>query len=217
MVVFTFQSNNHTATQSTFDTPCDPLAGGMDSGFMPNPMDSINPAPQVAMQVMVTTPLCKFGSRVSSVTGCMIANTRPPGFYCRQANHCGQGMTFSINPTLTNTQALFQAKAIQQKGAGKGSAITGNAGAQVGNGTAAAPAAPPAAAPAVPATPAGASAAPAAPAAAAPITQGTGTIQNGQCVCAVACGVGAFPAAAAQGLSAFGGMPGALPASMVEA
>jgi plastocyanin len=59
MVVFTFESKNHTATQSAFDTPCEKLAGGMDSGFQPNLNDTVNPPPQVAMQVMVTTPLCK--------------------------------------------------------------------------------------------------------------------------------------------------------------
>ncbi|KAI1863950.1 uncharacterized protein JN550_009229 [Neoarthrinium moseri] len=183
MVVFTFMSNNHTATQSAFATPCDPLAGGMDSGFQPNVNNTVNPAPQVAMQVMTTEPLW---------------------FYCKQAGHCGKGMTLSINPTAEKTQAMFQAMAIAQKGTGTGSAITGN-------GTAAAPA-PPAAAPA-----AGSSAAPAA--GAGTIQQGMGTLTPGagQCVCAVSCGAGAFPAVQAQGLGAFGGIPGALPASMVEA
>lgn len=60
MVIFTFMSTNHTATQSSFATPCDPLAGGMDSGFVPNKDNAIVPAPQVAMQVMVDTPICKF-------------------------------------------------------------------------------------------------------------------------------------------------------------
>jgi plastocyanin len=58
-VIFTFLSQNHTATQSAFETPCDPLAGGMDSGFQSNPNNTVNPPPQVAMQVMVSTPLCK--------------------------------------------------------------------------------------------------------------------------------------------------------------
>jgi plastocyanin len=58
-VIFTFMSQNHTATQSAFTTPCDALAGGMDSGFQPNANNSVNPPPQVAMQVQVATPLCK--------------------------------------------------------------------------------------------------------------------------------------------------------------
>lgn len=59
MVIFTFLEQNHTATQSAFTTPCEALAGGMDSGFMPNPNSSIVPPPQMAMQVTVGTPICK--------------------------------------------------------------------------------------------------------------------------------------------------------------
>jgi hypothetical protein len=62
-VVFEFQSKNHTVTQSAFNTPCKKLEGGMDSGFQPNPNNTISPPPQVAMQVMVSTPLCKFLAR----------------------------------------------------------------------------------------------------------------------------------------------------------
>jgi len=60
MVIFTFMSTNHTATQSAFTTPCEALTGGMDSGFMPNVNNSVTPPPQMAMQVTVATPLCKF-------------------------------------------------------------------------------------------------------------------------------------------------------------
>ncbi|KAI1633947.1 hypothetical protein F4809DRAFT_652242 [Biscogniauxia mediterranea] len=122
MVVFNFESMNHTVTQSTFATPCDPMAGGMDSGFQANPNNTVDPPPQVAMQVMTTEPLW---------------------FYCKQTGHCGKGMVFSINPTADKTQAMFQAAAIAQKGQGAGSAITGNttASAAAGAGAAASSAA----------------------------------------------------------------------------
>ncbi|ETS73418.1 hypothetical protein PFICI_15023 [Pestalotiopsis fici W106-1] len=186
-VVFTFESNNHTVTQSAFATPCDPLAGGMDSGFVPNVNNTVTPPPQVAMQVMVDTPLW---------------------FYCRQQGHCGKGMAMSINPTADKTQAMFQAMAIAQKGAGAGSAITGN-------GTAAAPAAGSSAAAASSAAATTAAGA----AATGSVQSGLGTLTpgTGQCVCAVSCGTGAFPAVQAQGVGAFGGFAGALPASMAEA
>jgi len=58
-VIFTFMSQNHTATQSAFATPCEALAGGMDTGFVANINNSVVPAPQVAMQVTVATPICK--------------------------------------------------------------------------------------------------------------------------------------------------------------
>lgn len=184
-------STNHTATQSAFATPCDILAGGMDSGFQPNPNNTVNPPPQVAMQVMVATPLCKIPLCSSNTQD---TNTRI-GFYCKQANHCGQGMTMSINPTADKTQAMFQAMAIAQKGKGAGTAITGGS-----NGTASA------------------SSSAAVSSATGNVQQGLGTLQpaTGQCVCAVSCGTGAFPAAQAQGAGAFGGFAGSLPAAMVE-
>jgi hypothetical protein len=59
MVIFTFESANHTVTQSAFNTPCEKLAGGVDSGFIPNINNSVTPPPQMAMQVTVATPICK--------------------------------------------------------------------------------------------------------------------------------------------------------------
>jgi plastocyanin len=64
MVVFTFLSQNHTLTQSAFATPCQPLSGGMDSGYQANPNNTVNPPPRLAMQVMVQEPLCE--SRIGS-------------------------------------------------------------------------------------------------------------------------------------------------------
>jgi plastocyanin len=104
MVVFTFDQQNHTVTQSAFNTPCVKLDGGMNSGFMANINNTISPAPQMAMQVTVATPLW---------------------FYCAQVGHCGKGMTFSINPTAAKTQAMFQQMAIQQNGTGTASPIVG--------------------------------------------------------------------------------------------
>ena len=64
MVIFQFMSMNHTVTQSPFDTPCKKLDGGMDSGFMANPNNTVVPAPQMAMQVADTKPICKSHSTV---------------------------------------------------------------------------------------------------------------------------------------------------------
>lgn len=105
-------------------------------------------------------------------------------------------MTFSINPTAEKSQAIFQAAAIQQNGTGAGSAITGNA-------TETAVAAPAASSTEAAAAPSG-------------IIQGTGAIENGACVCAVQCSTGSFPVNAAQGIGAFGGFAGGIPASMME-
>ncbi|KAK2037110.1 Cupredoxin [Colletotrichum somersetense] len=190
MVVFTFLSQNHTVTQSTFPKPCDAMAGGMNSGFMANPNNSVTPPPQVAMQVMVSDPLW---------------------FYCAQKGHCGKGMTFSINPTAAKTQAMFQSMAIAQKGTGASSPITGGT-------PAAPPAAPPAASAPAAAAPAAPAAPAAGGAAGGNIQQGTGQINGaGACVCAVTCSAGSFPAVNAQGVGSFGGMAGSLPMNMMEA
>lgn len=71
-VIFEFLSQNHTVTQSPFDTPCKALGGGMDSGFLANPNNTVSPPPQVAMQVMATTPLCKPETRFTR--GCIPAD-----------------------------------------------------------------------------------------------------------------------------------------------
>jgi plastocyanin len=76
-VIFTFLSQNHTVTQSAFATPCEKLDGGMDSGFQPNPNNTVNPPPKVAMQVMSSGPLCKFKT---------LSPERPPYLLCEQ---CG--------------------------------------------------------------------------------------------------------------------------------
>jgi plastocyanin len=191
-VIFSFLSQNHTATQSAFDTPCAALDGGMDSGYQANPNNTVNPPPQVAMQVMVDTPLW---------------------FYCRQGNHCGNGMVFSINPTAEKTHAQFQALAIQQNGKGAGGAITGNppnADPNAGTGGAA-----DASSSAV--TPPAATPTDAAGAVNTGIATGVGQVgADGSCVCAVQCSVGGFPNQAVQGRDSFGGFGGAIPMAMVE-
>lgn len=59
MVEFTFMSMNHTLTQSTFPNPCVKMQGGVDSGFLPNPNNTISPPPTYMFQVTDTKPSCK--------------------------------------------------------------------------------------------------------------------------------------------------------------
>lgn len=79
-VVFHFVAKNHTATQSSFASPCGPMSGGFDSGFQAVAADSTD-----------------FPTFTYNVTG-----TTPIWVYCKQAantpqSHCGQGMVFAIN------------------------------------------------------------------------------------------------------------------------
>jgi len=88
-ITFTFKQKNHTATQSTLQNPCTPVANGFDSGFIP--VDDANTnGPFPAAQFTVE-------------------DTNPVWVFCRQANHCQQGMVFAINPG--NNFPAFQAAA----------------------------------------------------------------------------------------------------------
>lgn len=104
IVQFNFESMNHTVTQSSFAQPCVATVGGFDSGFMPNPNNTVSPAPMLQFQVTVSTPIW---------------------MYCKQKGHCGKGMVFSINPTATKSQAAFLAAAMAQNGTST-SASTGS-------------------------------------------------------------------------------------------
>jgi plastocyanin len=89
-VVFEFHQKNHTVTQSTFDDPCRPFsvsgATGFDSGFMPV-ADSATEFP---------------------VWNYTVKDTSPVWAYCKQGNHCGQGMVFAINSDESSSRS-FQA------------------------------------------------------------------------------------------------------------
>jgi len=92
-VLFTFVSKNHSATQSSFGSPCAPLAGGMNSGF--NNISGIEATlPQWGFTVNVTTPTW---------------------WYCAQTIpkvHCTTGMVFAVNPTAAKSFDSFQAAAM---------------------------------------------------------------------------------------------------------
>ncbi|KZP32507.1 hypothetical protein FIBSPDRAFT_812025 [Athelia psychrophila] len=88
-VTFTFMQKNHTVTQSTLAAPCQAMASGFDSGFLPvTDNNTAGPFPTAQFTVQ---------------------NTSPVWVYCKQTGHCQQGMVFAINPG--NNFAAFQAAA----------------------------------------------------------------------------------------------------------
>ncbi|KAF4614819.1 hypothetical protein D9613_002951 [Agrocybe pediades] len=95
---FIFKEKNHTVTQSTFDNPCTQSVGGFDSGFHP-----VASGATVFPEVLLEVP-----------------DLDPIWIFCRQANHCQQGMVFSVNPG--DKFAAFQAAA---KASGGGATSTG--------------------------------------------------------------------------------------------
>lgn len=72
---FHYYPKNHTVTQSSFDKPCQPLAGGFHSGFVPTQPDAA-------------------GLSTFTVT---VKDKKPIWFYCGQADHCKKVYT---NPTV---------------------------------------------------------------------------------------------------------------------
>jgi len=92
---------NHTVTQSTLANPCQQAPGGFDSGFVPVAADNTEgpfPAAQFTVQ-----------------------DTNPVWVYCRQADHCQQGMVFAINPG--NDFATFKANAIGNNTSTSGNSV----------------------------------------------------------------------------------------------
>lgn len=104
IVTFTFKQKNHTATQSTLQSPCTPKSGGFDSGFVP-----------VADSVTSGFPVAQL----------TVTDISPVWVYCRQANHCQQGMVFAVNPG--NNFAAFQAAATGGAAATSTPSATGGA------------------------------------------------------------------------------------------
>ncbi|RPB28617.1 hypothetical protein L211DRAFT_855507 [Terfezia boudieri ATCC MYA-4762] len=88
IVHYIFHKQSHSVTQSTFDKPCNRLETGEDSGLMPNPINTVVPAP-----VWVYTM------------------KEEPQLQCT-GTHCRKGMVFAINPTVEKSFNMFQEKAI---------------------------------------------------------------------------------------------------------
>ncbi|KAF7856122.1 hypothetical protein EAF04_010075 [Stromatinia cepivora] len=91
-VEFQFSERNHTVTQSAFDSPCEPIANAINSGFVPTK----------ANQSMITT----FTMTINS--------TAPMFMYCAQGKHCQKGMVLTINAS-NGTQNLGTYRAAAAK------------------------------------------------------------------------------------------------------
>ncbi|KAF8879077.1 Cupredoxin [Gymnopilus junonius] len=90
VITFTFVSNNHSVTQSTFRRPCHPRIRGANSGFMP-----VDPK---------SAQFPEFTIHIDNTSG-------PLWFFCAQNGHCQAGMVFAINPTENTSFEDFLASA----------------------------------------------------------------------------------------------------------
>jgi plastocyanin len=74
-VVFHFFPKNHDVVQGSLAAPCNPLANGFFSGFVPTAAGEAN--------------------KTFAIT---VKDTQPIWYYCSQALHCKSGMVGVINP-----------------------------------------------------------------------------------------------------------------------
>lgn len=186
IVHFVFHKQNHSVTQSTFDKPCNRLETGEDSGLLPNPNNTITPAP---------------------TWDYVVKDEKPTWWYCKQrtGTHCGKGMVFAINPTAEKTFNQFKETAIKINGTDAGTPVApADPTATPPTGTVTLIGGEPTDAPAdVPSQP---------PKLEAPYTA-PGWNQKGDpnaCNCACFCGVGSFPKG--DGIGNYGGIGGSLTA-----
>jgi plastocyanin len=77
-VTFHFWPKNHSVAQAAFDSPCQPLANGFWSGFVPT----------TSTEALANTT---FTYEVKNASA-------PVWFYCTQGKHCQNGMVGVINP-----------------------------------------------------------------------------------------------------------------------
>ncbi|KAG4415672.1 hypothetical protein IFR04_011177 [Cadophora malorum] len=151
VIQFQFSNGNHTATQSTPEAPCTPLANGMNSGHIPFQDGQ--------------TDVGTFNMPVTSAA--------PMFIFCATGPHCQEGQVMVINPANSQQVVDFVKAAQGTTSSVDSPTIAGGIAGKITIGTAAfvpapAQAAAPGGAPAAPApaAPAASSAAPSAPAAA---------------------------------------------------
>lgn len=85
---FYFYPKEHSVAQSSFSSPCQPLTGGVYSGFMPETAE---------------------GTTIFQVA---VNNTDAIYLYCSQIEHCQNGMAMFVNPPSTDdTLAAYKTAA----------------------------------------------------------------------------------------------------------
>ncbi|RDB21255.1 Programmed cell death protein 5 [Hypsizygus marmoreus] len=109
VVRFTFKQKNHTATQSTFESPCVRAPDGFDSGLYVA-IHFLCPALAIELNdTNFSVPVADTQTNAFPVAQLQVVDNAPIWVYCRQGNHCQQGMVFAVNPD--DKFAAFQAAA----------------------------------------------------------------------------------------------------------
>ena len=134
MVSFIFSRKNHTVTQSSFYSPCEPLYGGIDTGlyvvmllqfsvllvlnaFFGTSTHAVEEGQAVngsfsfnVTSVCIFLVTCFLAGRTDFVSANI--QEEPTWYYCRQTGHCQLGMVFAVNPNEDQTFDEFLERAI---------------------------------------------------------------------------------------------------------
>ncbi|CAG5163378.1 uncharacterized protein ALTATR162_LOCUS6426 [Alternaria atra] len=134
IIQFQFSNGNHTVTQSTADTACTPMEGGIHSGHIPFEDGQ--------------TDVGTFNMPVTSAD--------PMYLYCATGPHCQEGQVMMVNPANTQQLADYVKLSQQSESSTDGTDVVGGTAGKLALDTAAfvpAPPEDPAAAPPPPAAP----------------------------------------------------------------
>ncbi len=112
-VNFHFYPLNHSVVQSSFNSPCTPLQGGIFSGFHPSSNDeAVSHYPPSSR--LLPLDQCAYANRKAQMFSVTINDTNPIWLYCAQTvkSHCQSGMVMVINPPASgNTLAAYKSAA----------------------------------------------------------------------------------------------------------
>ncbi|KAJ7866125.1 hypothetical protein B0H13DRAFT_1636817, partial [Mycena leptocephala] len=113
VVSFAFLTKNHSVTQSSFASPCEPLARGVDSGFQSVAANATN--------------VHEFSIAINNASKPLFSSRHK-----RPVNECQRGMVFSINqaPNSAKSFAAFQAAAVTSAAATGAASATPSAAAK---------------------------------------------------------------------------------------
>ncbi|KAJ6213713.1 hypothetical protein PSV09DRAFT_2396216 [Bipolaris maydis] len=103
IVQFQFSNGNHTVTQSTADTACTPMDGGIHSGHIP----------------------FEDGQTEVGTFNMPITSTEPMFLYCATGPHCQLGQVMMINPSNATQLAEYTKKSQQSSASVDGTDVVG--------------------------------------------------------------------------------------------
>lgn len=98
LLQFHFYPKNHSVVQGSFSSPCQPLAGGVYSGFMPVTAEGVSQEPTIACIHHVDPNVETDTTMQNTIFQVTVNNTDPIYLYCSQIKHCQAGMAMVVNP-----------------------------------------------------------------------------------------------------------------------